>query len=105
MNRRAPVSNQDLAQLLTQHRERILAIASRFGVRDVRVFGSVARGDARSMSDVDLLVRLDDGRSLFDLGSFQQEVQQLLGCDVHVALDHDHETPFADRARRESRAL
>ena len=62
------MSTTNLADVLTAYRDRIIAIGSRYGVRDVRVFGSVARGDAHGGSDVDLLVRLDDGRSLFDLG-------------------------------------
>ena len=50
------------------HREAILAIAGRYGARNLRVFGSVVRYEADSASDVDFLVELEPGRSLLDLG-------------------------------------
>jgi predicted nucleotidyltransferase len=50
------------------HREAILAIAGRYGARNLRVFGSVVRCEADSASDVDFLVELEPGRSLLDLG-------------------------------------
>jgi hypothetical protein len=53
----------------------------------VRVFGSVARGDADDCSDLDLLVEMEPGRSLFDLGAFLMEVQRLLGCSVDVVTE------------------
>jgi predicted nucleotidyltransferase len=65
-------------------REDILAAAGRHGVRDVRVFGSVARGDATSDSDLDLLVEIAPGRSLLDLAGFAVEVQDLLGIFTQV---------------------
>jgi predicted nucleotidyltransferase len=55
------------------------------GVRNVRVFGSVARGDAAAASDVDLLVDLAPDRTLLDLVAFQRDAQQLLGVPVDVA--------------------
>jgi predicted nucleotidyltransferase len=67
-----------------KQRQLILAIAKRYGVSNVRVFGSVARGDDKQDSDVDFLVDLDSGRTLFDLGGFLMEVQQLLGRRVDV---------------------
>ena len=99
------MSTTDLSHLLVEYRDRILAIAARYGVHHVRVFGSAARGDVHQSSDVDLLVRLEEGRSLFDLGGFQFEVQELLGCRVDVAMDYGQNTPFTARVRREARAL
>ena len=58
------------SELLHEKREDILRIASRRGAYNVRVFGSVARGEADAKSDIDLLVDLEPGRSLFDLGDF-----------------------------------
>lgn len=57
-------------ELLHEKREDILRVASKRGAYNVRVFGSVARGEADAKSDIDLLVDLEPGRSLFDLGDF-----------------------------------
>lgn len=74
-------------QLVREKRAEILQIASRYGARDVRVFGSVARGEADRESDVDFLVELEDGRSLLDLGGLQMELEELLGCKVDVVTE------------------
>ena len=67
-----------IQELLHQKRDDILAIAARHGARNVRVFGSVARGEADEASDVDFLVDLEPGRSLFDLGGLLMDLQALL---------------------------
>lgn len=72
------------AELLSRHRDAILAIADRYGALNVRVFGSVARGDADDASDVDFLVEFEQGRSLFDLGGLVVELTELLGRRVDV---------------------
>ena len=72
------------SELLAQQREVILQLAERHGARNVRVFGSVARGDATSESDVDFLVDMEDGRSFLDLVGFWQDLQDLLGPQVDV---------------------
>lgn len=76
----------DLTELRETWREAILEAARRHGVRDVRVFGSVARGGA-ARHDLDLLVDVSPGRSLLDLVGFQQEVEDRLGCKVDVVTD------------------
>ena len=73
-----------IGDLLTAKREEILSIAARHGAHNVRVFGSVARGDASASSDLDLLVDLEQGRSLLDHAALLLEIQSLLGCDVEV---------------------
>lgn len=73
--------------VLKEKRAEILRIAERYGARNVRVFGSSARGDVGPESDVDLLVDLDPGRNLFDLGGFLYEVQELLGVAVDVVTE------------------
>ena len=73
--------------LLQARRGEILVIAARHGAHNVRVFGSVARGDARPDSDVDILVDMEPGRSLFDLGGLLSDLQVLLGVDVDVVTE------------------
>jgi hypothetical protein len=68
-------------------REAIKALAYQYGVEDVRVFGSVARGDVTDSNDIDLLVRLQKGRSLLDLIGFKQDVEELLGVEVDVVTE------------------
>jgi uncharacterized protein len=72
---------------LRARRDEILEIASHHGVFNVRVFGSVARGDATHSSDIDLLVDVEDGRSLFDLGAFYMDLRDLLGYEVDVGTE------------------
>jgi uncharacterized protein len=71
-------------QSLNQYREAILEIARRYGAHDIRIFGSVARGDANEDSDLDLIVRFEPGRSLFDHGGLLMELRDLLGVKVDV---------------------
>jgi len=68
-------------------REVILSIASRHGAQNVRLFGSTARGTSCSDSDIDLLVDLEPGRTLLDLGGLLIEMQGVIGTRVDVAID------------------
>lgn len=70
--------------LIEQHRSEILALAERRGITNVRVFGSMARGNANETSDVDLLVTLPPGKSGLALGGLLMDVQDLLGRRVDV---------------------
>jgi predicted nucleotidyltransferase len=65
-------------------RREILSAASRHGARDVRVFGSIVRGEEHSNSDIDLLVDVEAGRSLLDIIGLEQELEELLGRRVEV---------------------
>lgn len=76
-----------LKQQLEAKREEILRLAARRGARNVRVFGSVARGDAGPDSDVDFLVDMEPGRTLLDLAGFLADVQALLGLPVDVVTE------------------
>jgi predicted nucleotidyltransferase len=75
-----------LTLLLRDRRDEIVEPAARHGVRNVRVFGSVARGEDDLESDVDLLVDLDPGVGLFALGALQTELEEMLGRDVDVVV-------------------
>jgi uncharacterized protein len=81
------IERMDTRSLLQTRRIDILNLAARHGARNVRVFGSVARGEARPDSDVDILVDMEPGRSLFDLGGFLYELQTLLGVEVDVVTE------------------
>ncbi len=88
--------------LLRQKREEILCIAAKHGARNVRVFGSVARGEADEISDIDFLVDLEPGRSLLDLGGLQYELESLLGCRVDVVTERGLKARIRGRALREA---
>jgi len=68
-------------------RKEILRIAARHGAHNVRLFGSVVRGDAAADSDVDFLVRLDDDRSLMDHIALIRELEDLIGRRVDVVAE------------------
>lgn len=76
-----------LTELVQARREDILRTASKHGAYNVRIFGSVARGDADEQSDLDLLVDMETGRSLFDLGGFLTDLEELLGYPVDVVTE------------------
>jgi len=72
---------------LAERRSQILSLAERYRAGDVRVFGSVARGDNTEKSDVDLLIKPRRGCSLFDLGGLLEDLQELLGCRVDLVTE------------------
>ena len=79
----------DLSERISKKREQILQVAERYGAQDVRVFGSVARGDFDETSDVDFLIRLDsynfEGVRYFAvLEQIREELEGILGCKVDV---------------------
>lgn len=91
-----------LDQLLEEKRGEILRIASEHGAREVRVFGSVARGEADRESDIDFLVELEPGRSLLDLGGLQMELESLLGRRVDVVTARGLKERIRERVLREA---
>lgn len=86
-------------------RAAVLRIARKFGARSVRLFGSLARGEADAASDIDLLVELEPGRSLLDLGGMQFELEALLGRHVDVVTERGLRPRIRDRVLREAVAL
>jgi hypothetical protein len=71
-------------ELLETKREGILRLAAQHGAKNVRIFGSAARGEAEASSDIDFLVEMEDGRSLLDLVGLWQDLEELLGRRVDV---------------------
>ena len=88
--------------LLKEKREEILRIAAKHGARNVRVFGSVARGEADEQSDIDLVVEFEPGRSLLDHAALWLELQELLGCKVDVVSERGIKPRIRDRVLREA---
>ena len=74
----------DAEKLLKDKRLAIMALADKHGAHSVRVFGSIARGDSGPESDVDLLVKMEEGRSLLDLSAMILDLKELLGVKVDV---------------------
>ena len=95
----------ELEALLKTRRDQILETAHKNGAFDVRVFGSVARGDARPDSDIDFLVRLESGRSLLDLARLLLELQALLGCKVDIVTEAGLRQRIRHQVLREARPL
>jgi predicted nucleotidyltransferase len=87
---------------LRARRDEIIRIAEARGIRNLRVFGSVARGDAVACSDVDFLVDVDPGRSLFDMGGVLMALRDLLECDVDLVEAAGLRERFRDRVLREA---
>src|SRR5215475_8431328 len=92
----------DINALLQQKREEILRIAAQHGARNIRVFGSVARGEAGPESDVDFLVELEPGRSLLDHAALLLDLEQLLGRKVDVATERSLKERIRVRVLREA---
>lgn len=89
-------------ELLKQKREDVLRIAGNYGAHHVRVFGSVARGQADGLSDIDFLVEMEPGRSLLDLGGLQAELESLFGCRVDVVTEKGLKTRVRGRVLGEA---
>jgi predicted nucleotidyltransferase len=90
---------------LYAHRQAVLELAARHGARNVRVFGSMARGDDRPDSDVDLLVDIEPGRTLLDLIALEQDLEDLLGRPVEVLTDGGLSPYLQQRILAEAAAL
>jgi uncharacterized protein len=90
------------SDLLLTLRPQILAAAAANGARQLRVFGSVARGEDTDDSDVDFLVSLEPGRTLLDLARLEISLEQLLGRRVDVVTEAGLLEPIRSRAIRES---
>jgi uncharacterized protein len=95
----------DARTLLKNRREEILETAMRNGAVNVRVFGSVARGDERPDSDIDFLVNLESGRSLMDLARLLRELSVLLEHPVDVVTEAGLRPRIKSRVLKEARPI
>lgn len=96
---------RDPARLVKEKRDEILRIARSHGASNVRVFGSVVRGDARPDSDIDFLVDMRPDWSLLDLGGLFSDLQELLGSGVDVVPAENLKPRIRDRVLREAVSL
>lgn len=95
----------DLRDVLKWKRDEIAKVAAIHGARNIRVFGSVARGEADEKSDIDFLVEMEPGRSLLDLGGLLMDLQEVLGRDVDVVTERGLNPRIRDRVLREAVSL
>jgi predicted nucleotidyltransferase len=96
---------EKIEDLLQEKREEILQTAAQYGAYNVRVFGSVVRGEARPDSDVDFLVEMDPHRSLLDLGGLLMDLQDLLGREVDVVTEKGLHWYIRDQVLAEAKLL
>jgi predicted nucleotidyltransferase len=94
-----------IEELIKDRREEILRTAARHGAHNVRVFGSVVRGEARPDSDVDFLVDMDPGRTLLDMGGLVMELREILGREVDVVTERGLKARIRDRIIKEASPL
>ena len=94
-----------IADLLKFKRPEILRLAQEHGAHNVRIFGSVARGEARQGSDVDFLVDMEEGRSLLDLIDLSQDMETLLQRKVDILTDNGLSPYLEQRIHAEAVSL
>lgn len=90
---------------LRAQRADIARVADRWGARNIRVFGSVARGDTRAPGDVDFLVEFAPDRNLLDHGGLVSDLESLLGVAVDVVSENGLRPRFRERVMQEARPL
>ena len=91
-----------LQELRATRRESVLGLAAKHGAYNVRVFGSVARGDSVPQSDVDFLVDLAPGRTLSDLGGLLIDLQEALGTPVDIVTERGLRVRIRERVLAEA---
>jgi predicted nucleotidyltransferase len=91
-----------LNKVVQENRREILEIARKHGAYNVRIFGSVARGEADAASDLDVLVELEPDRSLLDLGGLLVDLEELLACKVDVVTERGLKARIRDRVLQEA---
>ncbi|MBL8157020.1 MAG: nucleotidyltransferase family protein [Anaerolineae bacterium] len=98
-------SGLGIAEVIGSQREALLALCARYGASDVRVFGSVARHEAGPESDIDLLVKFQEGSSLYELSALWQDLRDLLGREVSLVSEAGLRESFRRRIEKDLVAL
>ena len=93
------------SETVARNREAIHRLAARYGALEIRLIGSVARGDEDDASDIDFLVRMSPGRSLLDLGGLLMDLEALLGREVDVVSEGGLYGRFREQVLREAIAV
>jgi predicted nucleotidyltransferase len=94
-----------IEEVRSRFRDQIVAAASKRGAHNIRVFGSVARGDQQHGSDIDFLVDFEPGRSLLDLTGLWLDLEAVLGCKVDVVSSRGLKPRLASELLRDAVAL
>ncbi len=89
-------------ELLRKKRDEIRRLAAEHGARRIRVFGSVARGEADERSDIDFLVEMEPGRTLLDMGGLLMDLRDLLGREVDIVTEEGLKPRLRERVLREA---
>lgn len=97
-----PVSSTVTLQSIISRRAEILALAAHYGATNVRVFGSVSRNEARPTSDIDLLIKMDETRSLLDYIALMQDLEDLLGRRIDLVIEPDLHPAIRERVLAEA---
>ncbi|MBI5713596.1 MAG: nucleotidyltransferase family protein [Chloroflexi bacterium] len=100
-----PAKAENINDILKSKREDILRVAAKRGARNVRIFGSVARGEATPTSDVDFLVDMEPNRSLLDMGGLLMDLQKLLDRKVDIVTERSLHWYIRDRVVAEAKPL
>jgi predicted nucleotidyltransferase len=87
---------------IRDHRDEILRLAREHGAKNLRLFGSAARGDERAGSDLDFLVEMEEGRSLVDHVALKQDLEDLLDCEVDVVTEGALHSQIREQVLREA---
>jgi predicted nucleotidyltransferase len=97
-----PATQLGITELLSDKREAILKLAEQYGATNVRVFGSVARGEAQPDSDIDFLMQFSEQTNIFDMVGLWQDLTVLLQREVDLIADHPSGGRVTQMARKEA---
>jgi uncharacterized protein len=97
-----PVTGLGINDIVGDKREAILELAAKYGATDVRVFGSVARGEARPDSDVDLLMKFPDDTSIFDMVGLWLDLKDLMEREISLISDSTQDERFMTRILKDA---
>jgi uncharacterized protein len=97
-----PLTSLGIDEIIGDKREAILQLAAQYGASNVRVFGSVARGEAHPDSDVDLLITFPENRSIFDLVGLWIDMKDLIGREVSLIADAIDDKRFLNRILKDA---